>query len=210
MEYFGRDAAVSEDSYDFHIPMGSLCSKYRTSLESFKNASAGFLKNDVERTKTLKNKIQSGSTKKVIGISWKTRSPLLGSETRNIELVDLAQTLASASTQLVCLQYGDVDDELEALRKDLGIDVMQVSEVNNLHDIDGLASLIMACDEVVSTTNATVHLAGSLGANVKVLLPYSPRWIWGEGSDSFWYETVVPYAQNTWGSWENVLRAIAE
>ena len=25
IEYYGRDAAVSEDSYDFHIPMGSLC-----------------------------------------------------------------------------------------------------------------------------------------------------------------------------------------
>jgi hypothetical protein len=79
-----------------------------------------------------------------------------------------------------------------------------------MNDIDGLASLIMACDQVVSTTNVTVHLAGALGANTKVLLPFSTRWIWGSsGSDSFWYDTVSPYRQNNAGDWSNVFRALA-
>jgi ADP-heptose:LPS heptosyltransferase len=87
---------------------------------------------------------------------------------------------------------------------------MQVAEIDNTNDIDGLASLIMACDQVVSTTNATVHLAGALGANTQVLLPFSTRWIWGSsGSDSFWYDTVSPYRQNNAGDWRNVLRDLA-
>ena len=46
--------------------------------------------------------------------------------------------------------------------KTLGINIIQVPEINNRDDIDGLASIIMACDKIVSTTNATIHLGGSL------------------------------------------------
>ena len=68
----------------------------------------------------------------------------------------------------------------------------------------------MACDKIVSTTNATVHLAGALGANTKVLLPFSSRWIWGTGSDSFWYDSVTPYQQIKSGDWSDVLKEIAK
>jgi ADP-heptose:LPS heptosyltransferase len=164
---------------------------------------------DREKTCRLRDAILAGEEKKVIGISWKTQSLSPGSGNRNIKLTDLAQILDHANIRLVCLQYGDVDDELKALQRDLGIEIMQVSEVDNMNDIDGLASLIMACDQVVSTTNVTVHLAGALGANTKALLPFSTRWIWGSsGSDSFWYDTVLPYRQNNAGDWSNVFRSL--
>jgi tetratricopeptide (TPR) repeat protein len=208
--YYSQGQAVAEDEYDFHIPIGSLSKIFRTSLESFKKTSAGFLNYDREKTCRLRDAILAGEEKKVIGISWKTQSLSPGSGNRNIKLTDLAQILDHANIRLVCLQYGDVDDELKALQRDLGIEIMQVSEVDNMNDIDGLASLIMACDQVVSTTNVTVHLAGALGANTKVLLPFSTRWIWGSsGSDSFWYDTVSPYRQNNAGDWSNVFRALA-
>ena len=122
----------------------------------------------------------------------------------------MAQILDYANNRLVCLQYGEVDDKLKVLKNNFGIEIMQVSEVDNRNDIDGLASLIMACDQVVSITNVTVYLVGALGANTKVLLPFSARWIWGSsGSDSFWYDTVSPYRQNNIGDWSNVLRDLA-
>ena len=208
--YYSKGEAVAEDEYDFHIPIGSLANIFRTSLESFKQTSAGFLNYDREKTSRLRGTILAGEEKKVIGISWKTQTELKGGGKRNIKLADLVQRLDHADTRLVCLQYGDVDDELKALKSDLGIEIMQVPEVDNMNDIDGLASLIMACDQVVSTTNATVHLAGALGANTQVLLPFSTRWIWGSsGSDSFWYDTVSPCRQNNTGDWSDVLRALA-
>jgi tetratricopeptide (TPR) repeat protein len=208
--YYSKGEAVAEDEYDFHIPIGSLANIFRTSLESFKQTSAGFLNYDREKTSRLRGTILAGEEKKVIGISWKTQTELKGGGKRNIKLADLVQRLDHADTRLVCLQYGDVDDELKALKSDLGIEIMQVPEVDNMNDIDGLASLIMACDQVVSTTNVTVHLAGALGANTKVLLPSSTRWFWGSsGSDSFWYDTVSPCRQNNTGDWSDVLRALA-
>ena len=42
-----------------------------------------------------------------------------------------------------------------------------------------MASLISACDLIVSTTNATVHLSASLGKDTRVLLPINPDARWG-------------------------------
>ena len=48
--YYSKGEAVAEDEYDFHIPIGSLANIFRTSLESFKQTSAGFLNYDREKT----------------------------------------------------------------------------------------------------------------------------------------------------------------
>jgi len=128
--------------------------------------------------------------------------------TRNISLRALAQNLNNPNIRLVSLQYGDVSSEIEELGKDYGIDVIQFDEVDNTNDLDGLAALMLACDDIVSTTSATVHLAGALGANTKVLLPYSPRWIWGSGSQSYWYKSVKPIKQTVFGDWHSVLKAL--
>ena len=203
--YYSGDSHVSEDEYDFHIPMGSLPLTFRKSLESFKTSASGFLKCDTARAESIKGQLTQEQSKKLIGISWNTKSPTRNSSDRNINLADLARALDSSNTQLVSLQYGDVSDEIEAVKKEFGIDVIQFDAVDNKNDIDGLASLILACDQIVSTTNVTVHLAGALGVKVTVLLPFSPRWIWGDGSKSFWYESVTPIKQNCHHNWNNVL-----
>ena len=203
--YYSGDAHVSEDEYDFHIPMGSLPLTFRKSLESFKTSASGFLKCDTARAESIKCQLTQEQSKKLIGISWNTKSQVKNSSDRNINLADLARALDSSNTQLVSLQYGDVSDEIEAVKKEFGIDVIQFDAVDNKNDIDGLASLILACDQIVSTTNVTVHLAGALGVKVTVLLPFSPRWIWGDGSESFWYESMTPIKQNCHHNWNNVL-----
>ena len=206
--YYSRDANVSEDEYDFHIPMGSLPLTFRKSLDSFKNSASGFLKCNMARAESIKGQLLHEPGKKLVGISWKTKSPLRNSSTRNINLADLARALDNSKTQLVCLQYGDVSDEISAVKRDFGIDVIQFDKVDNKYDLDGLASLILACDQIVSTTNVTVHLAGALGVKVTALLPFAPRWIWGDGSESFLYESVIPIKQKYHHNWNNVLDSL--
>jgi ADP-heptose:LPS heptosyltransferase len=72
---------------------------------------------------------------------------------------------------LVSLQYGSVDQEIDQLQRDFGIEVIRVTEIDNKNDIDGLATLVMACDKVISIDNSTIHLAGALGKETHVLLP---------------------------------------
>ena len=69
--------------------------------------------------------------------------------------------------------------------------------------LDGLAALIELCDLVVSTSNVTIHIAGALGKDTWVLLPYVANFWWLiERTDSLWYPTVRLYRQKTLQDWD--------
>ncbi|XDZ63000.1 tetratricopeptide repeat protein [Alphaproteobacteria bacterium LSUCC0396] len=209
IEYRCRKSPALEDSYDCHIPMGSLPNIFRPSLDSFSKASKAYLRCESERSQELRKTLLKGEAKTLIGISWNSSSPIAGAHHRNITLSDMAQHLDGPNVKLVNLQYGDVSDEIAKLREDHGIEVAEVSEIDNRNDIDGLAALIMACDQIVSIDNATVHLAGALGANTRVLLPFNRSWQWGlERSDSYWYGSLQLHRQKKPGDWKPTLKTI--
>ena len=197
---------VSEDSYDFHIPIASLPSILRPSIDSFKQAARAYLRCDNKKAEQLKQIISTDKAQTLIGISWNSSAKQPCAHHRNIDLYDLVKHLHAPDVKLVNLQYGDVADEIAQLRDDHGIEVVEVPEIDNYDDIDGLAALIMACDKVVSIDNATVHLAGALGAKTKILLPFNSNWQWGiSGSSSYWYDSVELYRQKSAGDWKHVL-----
>jgi hypothetical protein len=57
------------------------------------------------------------------------------------------------------------------IKEELGIDIISYKQVDNFIDIDGLSSLIQACDTVISVDNVTCQLAGALGKQIHILLP---------------------------------------
>ena len=207
--YFSKDLPVPEDEYDFHIPMGSLPMTFRKSLDSFKKSASGFLKHDMSKTESIKAQLMHEYGKKIVGISWKTTSPIADSFNRNINLAELANALDSSNTQLLSLQYGDVSDEIEAVKRDFGIEIIQFSGVDNKNDIDGLAALMAACDTVITIDNSTAHLSGALGLTTKLMLPYTADWRWGlSGNSSYWYDAVELYRQSEFNDWYSVLAQI--
>ena len=164
---------------------------------------------DVERAEELRKTISKDKAEILIGISWNSSAKQPGAHHRNITLSDLAKHLHAPGVRLVNLQYGDVTDDIIKLKDDHGIEVTQVPDVDNRNDIDGLAALIMACDEVISIDNATVHLSGALGAKTKILLPFNRNWQWGtSGSSSYWYNSVELYRQQSAGDWKKVLEQL--
>ena len=99
---------------------------------------------------------------------------------------------------LVNLQYGDVEDEIREFKEETGIDVRQCASVDNREDLDGLAALIEVCDLVVSITNITAHMAGALGKETWVMLPYVANFWWLlERTDSIWYPSLTLYRQQS-------------
>ena len=92
----------------------------------------------------------------------------------------------------VSLQYGEADRDTVALRRDFGILVADASEIDEFNDLDGLATLIAACDAIVSIDNTTVYLGVALGQPTQILLPLEGDWRWGQTwPDSYWYSTVT-------------------
>ena len=87
--------------------------------------------------------------------------------------------------RFIDLQYGDTRVEREAVQQDLGVAVERLPDIDNMNDIDGLASLIAACDIVVTVSNTTAHLAGALGKETYLLVPTGRgrMWCWFRDRD---------------------------
>ena len=126
-------------------------------------------------------------------------------------LIDFKKIFENLDITLVNLQYGDVDKEIREFKKKTGIEVLQCGSVDNRDDLDGLAALIEVCDLVVSTSNVTIHLAGALGKETWVLLPYVANFWWLlDRTDSIWYPSLKLYRQKKFGDWEAITLSLRQ
>jgi ADP-heptose:LPS heptosyltransferase len=106
----------------------------------------------------------------------------------------------------VNLQYASTQAELADIHQKTGVEILNCADIDNYEDIDGLVSLIDACDLIVSIDNSTVHLSGALGKPTFVLLPFSADWRWGlNASNSLWYSSLRLYRQPEAGAWAQPL-----
>ena len=189
--------------FDYHLPMGSLPRLFRNTEKDFERVIRGYLKPDCKRVELLRDELGLGG-KKVIGISWKSiksRNHLK----KSLTLMDFKKIFKDLDVTLVNLQYGDVDEEIREFKNETGIDVVQCASVDNREDLDGLAALIEMCDLVVSTSNVTIHLAGAIGKEAWVLLPYVANFWWLlDRTDSIWYPSLKLYRQKKSGDWDSI------
>ena len=197
---------ISEGDYNSQIAIGSLPKYLRHELNDFKNVASGWLNADGKKVNVLSEKLRTESPRKVIGISWLTMAALEKAQHRNIALPKLVECLTQIPGKYVSLQYGDVAEEVDYVSCQTGINISRIEEIDNFRDIDGLAALISACDLVISVDNLTVHLAGSLGVDTRVLLPKVADARWGAtAQNSYWYDSVTLYRQEVLGDWSHPL-----
>ncbi|QWD71145.1 tetratricopeptide repeat protein [Polynucleobacter sp. UB-Siik-W21] len=208
--FLDASCPIENIEFDAHIPIGSLGKFLRLSEGSFKNAPSRYLFDEEQKTKDIRDQIYkiSGSTKKIYGISWRTTNIKKGGE-RSIQLAKLIDSFSPNEYQFVNLQYGDSKREIEEARIATGHHVIQIESIDNFNDIDGLASLIKACDSVISIDNSTAHLSGALGQDTRILLPFRPNWRWLlDRMDCLWYPSAKLYRNNVSGDWQHALKML--
>ena len=202
VEFFAYESVI-EDVTECHLPMGSLPSLFRQTEDDFKKAKKGYFKADPERVRAIRAELGLEG-KKVIGISWKSIDSL-NTLKKSLTLLELGKIFEGLDVTLVNLQYGDVDKEIKKFEEETGIKIVQCGSVDNREDLDGLAALIEACDLVVSTSNVTIHLAGALGKETWVLLPFVTNFWWlRDRKDSVWYPSLKIYRQKKFQDWNSV------
>ena len=210
VQWIERGTPIDESRYDLQIPVGSLGLHLRPSAESFAGHGGGYLVADQERAQRLRASLGVSAEERLVGLSWRSASPKTGIR-RSLGLLELIESLRGSGVRFVSLQYGSVGEEIEEVYRRSGVRVLECAQVDNFSDLDGLASLLWACDEVVTVGNATAHLAGSIGQRAHVLLPYVAEWRWmHEGDRSVWYDSVRLYRQRERGQWQGVLLEISE
>ena len=145
-----------------------------------------------------------------IGISWHTSDPNTG-KARSIPLEVMLESLAKPGRVFVDLQYGLDHSATDATALAQKVRLHRSAFVNPYDDIEGLAALISACDQVITIDNTTAHLAGALGQRVGVLLPAIPDWRWMlDRTDSPWYPTMQLFRQKAEGDWWGPLQELQD
>ena len=202
---------ITESDYDAQIAIGSLPLAFRRELRDFADTSSGWLKADSRKVRELRKKLEAKPNDKIIGITWFTNASDPRAKRRNVPVDLLAKYLAQIPAQYINLQYGETAEDLSEMRSNFDLKVTQVDDIDVYNDLDGLAALISACDMVISIDNATVHLAGALGVDTRVLLPFAPDDRWGiKQSDSYWYDSLTLYRQETHGDWQKPLEKLKQ
>ncbi len=80
------------------------------------------------------------------------------------------------------------------------------SSLTGTLSIDDMAALTSACDLVVCVDTMNGHLAGGLGVDCFVVLPFSADWRWHDGRDDTpWYAGMRLFRQPAPADWQGVV-----
>lgn len=190
IKFISSNDELNEQDYDYHLPIGSLPKFYRNELNDFNDKNESYLKTNKKIDSVLNSQFSKYSNQRKIGISWKSKNPLSGLK-RSAELEDVLKYVDDNEAVYFNLQYGDVDLEIDAIQKK-GFNIINISEINNMKNIDGLLSIINICDEVISIDNSTVHFAGAIGKKTEVLMHESADFRWEiQGNTTKWYKSLT-------------------
>jgi tetratricopeptide (TPR) repeat protein len=190
-----------------HCPIGDLLLYFKP--KKTYAAKSGYLQADVEKTQYYIQKYSKLGGKLKIGISWHSSNYATG-DVRTISLIDWLPVLRTPDVQFVSVQYGNFKDEVEAFANSHQVPLLWDDSVDAMKDMDALASQIASLDMVISVANSTVHVAGSLGVPVWVMLPEVPSWRWQlNGEDSMWYPHIKLFRQTKAHEWGNTIETIA-
>lgn len=205
-KFIAKNEGFSEDDYD-HVFMSASLGKYlRGSILDFAKHPVGYLVSNKNSTNVFRERF-SKKGKFVCGISWKSANENIGND-KSFELAKLIPILKMENITFLNLQYGNVAKEIECVVDENSIEIEQVNEIDKYNDIDGLASLIDACDFVISVSNITAHLSGALNKKTFLLLPHSRGrlWYWHNADErSLWYPSITQFPQKREESWDETI-----
>jgi len=191
---------------DRHIPLASLGSFLRTSIDDFPKQPEAYMVPDPERVEYFKNAL-SEHKKTKIGLSWCTIGDR--DSERTIPLSQMAKFLTLPDVEFINLQYGDTAEERTRFKADHGIEILNMDGLDLMNDFEGLAALMANCDLIITISNITAHIAGAVGKKTIVVVPVYTQWHWfHERNDSLWYPDVQLFRQQQYGKWRDILDKI--
>lgn len=191
---------------DFQLPLLSIAGRLKTTLSTLP-CQVPYLFAEPARVAGWQKRLRPLG-KIVVGIAWQGNRCYRGDQFRSMPLAHFRALAEVPRVSLVSLQK---HEGVEQLKGELGF---QVHHFTDELDVDGpfrdTAAIVRACDLIVSSDTALVHLAGAMAVPTWVALGYSAEWRWlREGMTSPWYPTMRLYRQTRINDWPGVFRQMA-
>lgn len=138
------------------------------------------------------------SARRRIGVVWQGNPSFLATTLRDFDPALLPRLLDVPDVEWVSLQYGATGDDAS--------DRLQRPPLSS-NWLD-TAVLMQQLDAVVTVDTGLAHLAGAMGIRTFILLPFTPDWRWGLGTDTTpWYPSVRLIRQRAPRDWASVVEA---
>jgi len=189
---------------DYHCPIMSLPLAFKTTVETIPNE-LPYLHVDFLKKHEWQKKL-SDKTRTRVGLVWSGSSAHKNDHNRSMPF-EIFSTLLNLPIEFHCLQKEiRAPDEILISCNDK---ITTHSEF--MSDFSDTAALINEMDLVISVDTSVAHLAGALGKDVWILLPYVPDYRWMlDRHDSPWYPTAKLFRQSSQGDWDGVIRKIRD
>ena len=188
--------------FDCHCPLMSLPLAFHTTLDTIPKAPR-YLETDKGTLKQWAIRLgEKGKPR--IGLAWAGRTTHANDRNRSVTLDALLSHLPGGF-QYVSLQKEVCGSDQDTLQT--GSEILHFG--GEIVDFSDTAALCEHMDLVISVDTSVAHLAGALGKNVWVLLPFAPdfRWLL-DRDDSPWYPSARLYRQDRPGNWTGVFQRV--
>lgn len=190
-------------AFDCHAPLLSLPRIFGTTLETIP-AAAGYLSWDGPN-QTFSD--IAGRPGLKVGIVWAGKPSHRNDRHRSVGLAPFIELFGSAGVSFFSLQVGPRAGDPASL----GCAGLVRDLTPRIKSFADTAAALGELDLVITVDTALAHLAGAMGKEAWVMLPYAPDWRWLlERTDSPWYESVTLYRQRTPGDWDDVFTRIQQ
>ena len=184
-------------NYDLQIPLMSLPRVFNTTLKTIP-VSTAYLKAQGPSPYDFKPANKKDSVLRV-GIVWAGRKTHKNDYNRSMRFDHFKSIIANVPAEFFSLQLGKKLDA-ESIREPV-IDLQPY-----LKDFASTAMVIQSLDLLITVDTAIAHLAGAMGLDCWLLLPFAPDWRWQLVSKkSIWYPSIRLFRQSKPENWKNII-----
>ncbi|WP_454917105.1 tetratricopeptide repeat protein [Xanthobacter sediminis] len=145
-----------------------------------------------------------------IGINWQGHPSPAVDVGGSVPLAAFAPLAALANVELVSLQWGPGEEQIDAVP--FGDRIVRLADDRDAEGtLIDTAGILQHLDLVVTCDSSLVHLAGARGRAAFLALRAVPDWRWGRaGERTALYPSVRLFRQSRSGDWDEVFARIAQ
>jgi tetratricopeptide (TPR) repeat protein len=192
-------------AYDVYCPLGSLPLAFKTDPATIP-ADIPYLRADDGHLGKWRPTLEALPGKRV-ALAWAGHARHPNDRNRSIALASLEPLLGLDGISFISVQRDLRGDDAATLARHKSITHIG----DGLDDMADTAAVLTFADLTIAVDTSVIHLAGAMGRDAWVMLPFSPDWRWTlTGERSPWYPQMRLFRQAKPSDWPGVIATLRD